>query len=58
MTADEFVQFELSRVYAQGWNAARTLPASSDSEAAANLNPYISQPKRGRWCDGFADALA
>jgi hypothetical protein len=42
--------FRLSRVYAQGWNLARTLKGSEQA------NPYSAEPERGRWQAGFADA--
>jgi hypothetical protein len=50
--------FHLSRIYAQGWNAARELPANirSDSAAIAGLNPHQSEPERTRWNDGFFKA--
>jgi hypothetical protein len=50
--------FRQSRIYAEGWNAARTLsktlpPGSPESVVA---NPYISEPERSRWNEGFAAA--
>ncbi len=50
--------FRLSRVYAQGWNAARQLSANTRADAAtmAALNPYTSEPERTRWNQGFANA--
>ena len=50
--------FRLSRVYAQGWNAARQLSANTRTNAAtmAALNPYTSEPERTRWDQGFANA--
>ncbi len=45
--------FRLSRIYAQGWNAARVAPAATDSE---QINPYPAEPERGRWSAGFAGA--
>ena len=50
--------FRLSRVYAQGWNAARQLSANTraDATAMAALNPYTSEPERTRWDKGFANA--
>jgi hypothetical protein len=46
-------EFEYSRVYAQGWNAAR-----ADALAPQNrkLNPYTQDPQRARWQQGFAAA--
>jgi hypothetical protein len=53
--------FVLSRVYAEGWNAAKKLSASEcdelDSAGIAALNPYGTDAKRQRWSDGFAKAL-
>ena len=50
--------FRLSRVYAQGWNAARQLSANTLADAAsmAALNPYTSEPERSRWDQGFTNA--
>jgi ribosome modulation factor len=42
--------FRLSRIYAQGWNAARTA-----NGAAAN--PYTAEPERSRWQAGYSQAL-
>ena len=44
--------FRLSRVYAKGWNAART-----QSLRPAPLNPFTSQPERDRWDEGYSGAL-
>lgn len=44
--------FQLSRIYAQGWNAARTGRAKQD----AARNPYAADPERTRWLEGFAAA--
>jgi ribosome modulation factor len=43
--------FRLSRIYAQGWNAARAV-----NGAAAN--PYPADPERSRWQEGFSQAQA
>jgi hypothetical protein len=45
-------EFQYSRIYAQGWNAARI--DSSTSKTAAN--PYPSGPEHTRWQEGFAAA--
>ena len=60
MTTVDLTPMKLSRVSAQGWNAARGLPASarSDSNAIADLHPYKSDPKQRHWRDGFVKALA
>lgn len=44
-------EFQYSRIYAQGWNAART-----DASKAAACNPYPSGPERTRWQEGFTAA--
>lgn len=51
--------FQLSRVYAQGWNAAKRLSANirTDPKTMADLNPYTVEPERTRWNQGFASAL-
>jgi hypothetical protein len=53
--------FTLSRVYAEGWNAAKQLTASEcddlDPKTMAALNPHGSDAKRQRWNEGFAKAL-
>jgi hypothetical protein len=48
-TADA-AAFRLSRIYAQGWNTART------AKGTERANPYPADPERGRWRAGFADA--
>jgi hypothetical protein len=56
--------FQLSRIYRQGWNAARKLVAEgavdADAKTAAALNPYRTTRTAGereRWTLGFTDAL-
>jgi hypothetical protein len=53
--------FQLSRIYSQGWNAARKLLADgaldADVNAAAALNPYRTAEESVRWAQGFTDAL-
>jgi len=53
--------FKLSRIFAEGWNAASRMSAEeSDSLNArdiAALNPYATEPERSRWSEGFAKAL-
>lgn len=51
--------FQQSRIYAQGWNAARRLLMSGpgDAKTMAALNPYHSEPERTRWNEGFAKAM-
>ena len=54
--------FRLSRIEAEGWNAARRVPLAAlvqlDSEKIAALNPYTYDPEQRRWNAGFANALA
>lgn len=47
--------FALSRIYAEGWNAARRLGLKVQQEET--LNPYLAEPERSRWQDGFTNAL-
>jgi hypothetical protein len=53
--------FVLSRIYAQGWNAAGKLtPAQSallEAKGVAALNPYTDGDERQRWAEGFGRAL-
>jgi hypothetical protein len=52
--------FELSRVYGQGWKAARkSLAGGCDEDAARalTLNPYRGIEERARWAKGFEDGL-
>ena len=38
--------FRKSRIYAEGWNAAR-------ASAKPGENPYKTEPERSRWLEGF-----
>jgi len=53
--------FKLSRIQAEGWNAALKLsPADAaelDHEGRTALNPYAQGPEHDRWADGFDGAL-
>jgi hypothetical protein len=53
--------YRLSRVQAEGWNAAKRAaskaPDISDSAKIDSLNPYPADPERARWKAGFAYAL-
>jgi len=44
-------EFQYSRIYAQGWNAART-----GASKVAVANPYPPGPERSRWQQGFTAA--
>ena len=48
--------FRQSRIYAEGWNAARTMPVGAATAKPAASNPYPSEPERSRWQEGFAAA--
>ncbi len=60
MTSGE--AFRLSRVEAEGWNAARRVPLAAlarlNSKKITALNPYTYDPEQTRWNAGFANALA
>lgn len=51
--------FRLSRVYAQGWKAARDAMAAGrielSADEAAALNPFTSDVERQQWKQGFRD---
>ena len=53
--------FELSRIYAAGWNAAWKLSPDNaavlESKGVAALNPYAAGPEHDRWAEGFGRAL-
>jgi hypothetical protein len=53
--------FQLSRIYSQGWNAARKLLAGGNSNLdatdAAARNPYPDGQESTRWTKGFMEAL-
>ncbi|MEI9990834.1 MAG: hypothetical protein WDM86_12415 [Rhizomicrobium sp.] len=53
--------FELSRIYAEGWNAAWKLsPAQAsvlEKRGMAALNPYAVGREHDRWSEGFGRAL-
>ena len=53
--------FRLSRIYGQGWNAAKQLLAhqveGSHPKQSDTLNPYHSAEERTRWSKGFEEGL-
>ena len=53
--------FKLSRIFAEGWNAARELSTEATDDltlrAMTALNPYGNEPERSRWVEGFTKAL-
>jgi hypothetical protein len=55
--------YEFSRIFGQGWNAAKKLladghPMDEREDAAASLNPYSTAAERVRWSEGFGQALS
>jgi hypothetical protein len=55
----EISAFQLSRIYASGWNAGRKHPFEDNSviaDLAESLNPHGDEPERARWAQGFSDA--
>jgi ribosome modulation factor len=56
----EVTQFKLSRIYAEGWNAANGMPSNELCELGSGkevaMNPYSDEPERSRWSDGFRKA--
>ena len=48
--------FRLSRVYAEGWMAARS-PEPIGRAKLPIANPYKSEPEHSRWQAGFKGAL-
>jgi len=53
MPADQ-TPFQLSRIYAQGWNAARQMRLER-TEGEGVVVPYAADPERASWQRGFAD---
>jgi hypothetical protein len=53
--------FLLSRIEAQGWNAAHRVmigeTRAPDDARIAKLNPHASDPERARWRTGFTNAV-
>jgi ribosome modulation factor len=52
--------FRLSRVYAEGWNAAKKeslIESDGGNGGRKTANPYAIDPQRSRWERGFADAM-
>ena len=46
--------FRSSRIFAEGWNAARTHSLASEGEPQ---NPYAPGPEHTRWNEGFTQAM-
>lgn len=50
--------FRLSRIQAEGWNAARKFLLDDVDEAKiVSLNPYSGAAEKARWHAGFTGAL-
>jgi hypothetical protein len=53
--------FQLSRIYSQGWSAARKLLAAGksdlDAKVAAARNPFPTGEENARWTKGFMEAI-
>jgi hypothetical protein len=53
--------FLLSRIFAEGWNAANALSTNErdgmKERSADARNPYAEEPERSRWSEGFTKAL-
>ncbi len=47
--------FRRSRIYAQGWKAARE--PRTRGALPKDVNPYPSEPEKSRWDEGYANAL-
>ena len=55
---DNNTAFRLSRIQAEGWNAARKFLLDDIDEAKiAALNPYREPSEKARWHTGFTGAL-
>jgi hypothetical protein len=48
--------FRRSRIYAQGWKAARE-PRTGGTLPKSVANPYPSEPEKSRWDEGYTNAL-
>ena len=48
--------FRRSRIYAQGWNAARE-PDTGGALRKVVVNPYPSDPEKSRWDSGYINGL-
>lgn len=46
--------FRSSRIFAEGWNAARTHSLACGGE---HQNPYAPGPEHTRWNEGFTQAM-
>ena len=53
--------YRLSRIYGQGWKAAKEMlldrPEGLHAKPLAPENPHVTLEERTRWSKGFEDAL-
>ncbi|MBF0268523.1 MAG: hypothetical protein HQL44_08020 [Alphaproteobacteria bacterium] len=57
---EEATPFQLSRIYASGWNEGRKFALEDIKEVAdlvRKLNPHQSPTEQERWNQGFRDAV-
>ena len=52
MTEEDKMAYRLSRAYAKGWNYAR----SANPKERVTANPYVTEPERTRWNEGYDKA--
>jgi hypothetical protein len=57
MSADTSA-FRLSRIYAQGWNAARQARLDNAKPEDVATGPYAADPERACWQRGFSEGSA
>ncbi len=59
MTVAVMTPFQRSRIYAQGWNAARqaALKSGDDLKAARAANPHAGAAEHASWDEGFAGGV-
>ena len=61
VAAIDISAFELSRIFAEGWNAAHKLSGGECDRLGLRvmtaLNPHREERGRSRWMEGFTKAL-
>jgi hypothetical protein len=61
MTQKELKAFDLSRIYREGWLAAKKQMAAglvdADAASVSAVNPHFAAKARARWAKGFREAL-
>jgi hypothetical protein len=50
--------YQLSRIYGQGWKAAKEMLLDHPEGPRAPENPHETVEERARWSKGFEDALS